>query len=151
MRRYFFHFFFLIPAMYDWKFIQNRDQWVVDMITIHRFLSHLWLENSPLGQTFRGLFGFRFWNPENRATSAKLTRNWVTSSSINLPCSTRQRAFRTFNSSWTWRQTLGTTTTHLFHLTTTTNSSRPASLQGKSKQNQAKTSSVWSPVSLYKT
>ena len=38
--------------MYDWKFIQNRDQWEVDMITIHRFLSHQWLENSPLGQTF---------------------------------------------------------------------------------------------------
>ena len=37
MTRSFFHFFFLIPAMYDWKFIQNRDQWVVDMITIHRF------------------------------------------------------------------------------------------------------------------
>ena len=59
-----------LAAMYDWKFIQNRDQWGVDMITIHRFLSHQWLENSPLGQTFSiiGSFGTydsysSFWLP----------------------------------------------------------------------------------------
>ena len=39
--KYDFHWRALL--MYDWKFIQNRDQWELDMITIHRFLSHQWL------------------------------------------------------------------------------------------------------------
>ena len=46
--------------MYDWKFLQNRDQWVVDMITIHRFLSHQWLENLNWGWLKKFALGMNF-------------------------------------------------------------------------------------------